>query len=82
MAWEENGPEGQGYMSYELVNTMLSISVLEGEYLLLDGSRPVGSFTKLEEAKEVAEAIETEWCKKNFNTVWVNPNTGRKNFGR
>ena len=49
---------------------------------MLDGSRPVGSFTRLEEAKEVAETIETQWCKENFNTVWVNPNTGRKNYGR
>ena len=69
-------------MSYELVNTVLSISVSGEEYLLLDGSRPVGSFTRLEEAKEVAETIETQWCKENFNTVWVNPNTGRKNYGR
>jgi hypothetical protein len=82
MPWEQNGPDCQGYISYELSNTMLSISVLGEEYLLVDGSNPVGSFTKLEEAKEVAEAIETEWCKKNFNTVWVNPNTGRKNYGR
>tara|TARA_A100000172_G_scaffold6781_1_gene3782 strand:- start:424 stop:672 length:249 start_codon:yes stop_codon:yes gene_type:complete len=82
MPWEQNGPDCQGYISYELSNTMLYISVLGEEYLLVDGSNPVGSFTKLEEAKEVAEAIETEWCKKNFNTVWVNPNTGRKNYGR